>query len=497
MAKGHSLTQLLDELSDQTGHRTAIRTRLLADIGIAEDVPVEVALDGTTLGNTLHILLRLIDYDLDCYVEDGVFFVTTAEDVEKVENQRLQQQMFDIRDLLAPAHGTTVRHVWRDEVRVGGVSGDFAKDSLLEVIRSMIGPNNWSDVGGAWTIQSSRELLIVNAPRQTNQQIAALLSQLRLAKGWDGRDQSMLERFVRPKAVTWKPFDIPVTLAYQERPLAEVVGDISLRYKVPVLLDYASLRDIGLDGDVPVTIDVKNMPLRDALQRLLRPIDPDLGVHLSRGVMMIVTDLGCGSVATHIYPVRDLATNERELEELAKLLHKTVAPESWDEVGGMGSVHVFSPANTLVVSQSAEILDRVDAFFAELRNQLAKRTADHSPAPADEVHPNDATDEQWPIVAYHVYLPIGFNEPDEKRFGTLAVLPPLVRRLTGEDHWQDDRATIEILGAILIVRQTPAVQRRVEQLLRDLNVLLTLRSGICVSVTPVVGDNQANPESAR
>lgn len=494
VAAGHSLEQLSAAVSEQTGLRMQIRTRPLDEIGIANNVPIEMTIDGATLGGTLHVLLRQIGPDLDYYVEDGVLYVTTMEEMEEVELERLQQRMFDLSDLHAPPIRTTVRHVWGDDARLG--DGVPCTD-IQNVIKSIIVPDQWSDVGGPYTIQCSRGLLIVNAPRQTNQQIADLLSQLRRAKAWDGRDLSVLDDFARPAAAVWKPFEIPVTLDYQERPLSEVVGDISTRYKVPVQLDYESLREIGIDGDVLVTIDIENTTLRDAISSMLRQIDPDLGVYISRGVMMVVVLEGCPDVSPQIYPVCDLATNERELEDLAKLLREAVAPEVWDEVGGMGSVQLFSPASVLVVSQTEDVLERVDAFLAELRNQLARRTADHPPTPADEKDSHDTADKQWPIVAYHVYLPIGFNKPDETKFGTLAVLPPLVRRLTGENNWQDEPATIEMLGTLLVVQQTPAMQRRIERLLRDLGVLLARNSGMCVSITPVVGDKQAGPQSPQ
>lgn len=42
-------------------------------------------------------------------------------------------------------------------------------------------------------------------------------------------------------------------------------------------------------------------------------------------------------------------------QELIELIRRTIAPQSWDVVGGQGSIYYFQPTHSLVVRQTAEV----------------------------------------------------------------------------------------------------------------------------------------------
>lgn len=60
---------------------------------------------------------------------------------------------------------------------------------------------------------------------------------------------------------------------FVERPLQEVIDEIALRYKIPIIIDTTSLDDYGISTDTPVTIHLKGVSLRSALQLMLRELD--------------------------------------------------------------------------------------------------------------------------------------------------------------------------------------------------------------------------------
>lgn len=80
------------------------------------------------------------------------------------------------------------------------------------------------------------------------------------------------------------------------------------------------------------------------------------------------------SIYPKTYQVADLAelvtTPSGDVESwtsLIQIITKTVEPDSWDIVGGPGSIQEFPPSKSLVINQTGENHDRIEALFAELR----------------------------------------------------------------------------------------------------------------------------------
>ena len=49
------------------------------------------------------------------------------------------------------------------------------------------------------------------------------------------------------------------------------------------------------------------------------------------------------------------------------LIKSTIAPDSWDDNGGTGSLNFFAPSLDFVLSATEEVHDGIDALFARLR----------------------------------------------------------------------------------------------------------------------------------
>ncbi|MBL8830191.1 MAG: VWA domain-containing protein [Planctomycetaceae bacterium] len=91
-------------------------------------------------------------------------------------------------------------------------------------------------------------------------------------------------------------------------PLRDVIDIIKNQHKIPVLFDTKSLGDAGVQEDVPVTINVKDVTLRSALRVLLRP--NELTYLIKDEVLLITTKAAADDIAlngvTKVYPVADL-----------------------------------------------------------------------------------------------------------------------------------------------------------------------------------------------
>jgi hypothetical protein len=77
---------------------------------------------------------------------------------------------------------------------------------------------------------------------------------------------------------------------------------------------------------------------------------------------------------TKVYPVDELAADEKQAESLVRVLQKTVEPNSWDVVGGTGVAEYFAAGRSLVVRQTAEVHKEVGELFTLLQEAAGKKT---------------------------------------------------------------------------------------------------------------------------
>jgi type II secretory pathway component GspD/PulD (secretin) len=230
----------------------------------------------------------------------------------------------------------------------------------------------------------------------------------------------------------------PVTLNFNDTPLKSVIDDLRAWQGINIYVDDNALQAEGISLDRPVTIKLEQIPMRSALNLLLK------GVHLTWAVrddvLQITTPRNArGSLTTSTYQVADLVipvqdfgkfdapgtqrtpggppvqqgttpgpspylsvnqlppgesvgssgtgspfgtqggsqaqpsqvtksglpnTNE---DKLIGLIKNTVAPESWSDSGGPGTIDYFPLGMTLVINQTPDIQEQVADLLQALR----------------------------------------------------------------------------------------------------------------------------------
>jgi hypothetical protein len=134
------------------------------------------------------------------------------------------------------------------------------------------------------------------------------------------------------------------------KPLGAGVDQAATLLGSPVTFDIDAMEQLGVGLDDPVSVSLHQTSVGGILEAMLA----------QRGLIYRVSDglvlaTGPDSRRTALNPVRytvsDLAgTQKADLEELARRLRKLVAPESWQEAGGRGTIEVADGALRIVAT---------------------------------------------------------------------------------------------------------------------------------------------------
>lgn len=164
----------------------------------------------------------------------------------------------------------------------------------------------------------------------------------------------------------------PVSLDFREQSLEEVMNYLSDSIGLPIQFDLKALEDASIGPDLPVTCELPSMTVRSALSLLLGRLD--LTWVIKNEVLLITTPEKAGNeLITRVYPVHDLVvwrSGDRTVENyqhLIDMITATIAPTTWDEVGGPGSIHEFRPSAALVVSETREVHEQIVPLLAAVR----------------------------------------------------------------------------------------------------------------------------------
>lgn len=194
------------------------------------------------------------------------------------------------------------------------------------------------------------------------------------------------------------------TFEANEVPLKDLVDALGIALDTSVVLAVKKLEEAAINTETPVVYKLKNVKVQTALRLILNELG--LTYVTFDDVIMITTPEDAGSqLVTRVYDCRDLmklpspvrrgmkthpeqqpsnigttglpakAPEKKEevgpdggyeIADLMKTITVTVVPDSWDEVGGPGSLADFK--GLLTVSQTQEVHEQIE----KLLNMLHK-----------------------------------------------------------------------------------------------------------------------------
>jgi hypothetical protein len=356
------LEKLLADLSTHYGLPIVVDTRHLEEAGIAPDTPVTKRFAPMPLASVLRHVLR--ELDLTFMVRDGAVLVTTPEEAEA----ELLNELYSVHDLVASPRGP-----------------DF--DSLIDLITTNLTPPTWADVGGPGTISAFGDgWLVVSQSADEQARLAIFLAQLR--RGLQRPDQPTVLCPWHDTPATqaiYNQLEQACPLDFAAAPLDEVCRRLADELGVNVTLDTKRIQEAGVRADQPISWHLPAIPLKSQLYWMLRELDLMWVVRDDALVITTTADAELAQV-TRLYDVRNLTDPDLGLpggrEALESLIHRFVAPDSWDEMGGPGSLSEFH--GLLVASHVDPVHDELAEFLAAL-DRCRPRLGGDASAPEGQI----------------------------------------------------------------------------------------------------------------
>lgn len=172
-----------------------------------------------------------------------------------------------------------------------------------------------------------------------------------------------------------RALDKPVSLEFVETPLEDVVNYLKESLKIRIVLHRKALNDVGVAPDTPLTWNLRDISARSALNLMFA--DLDLTWIISNEVLLITTpEVAESTLENVVYEVHDLvaARDEKgvpvnDFDQLIEVITSTVAPTTWDQVGGPGSIAPFegNGITALSISQTQRVHEQIAKLLDDLR----------------------------------------------------------------------------------------------------------------------------------
>lgn len=476
------------QLEKHLGVPVRLNAHAMEQLGLSPDMPITYAMSGLRAQTHLKLLLRQLE--LTYVVTPHEVVITTHDDAEWREEARF----YPLNDLIYIAEAGP------------NVQPDF--DSIIEVLTTSIDPDMWDD--GGPTISPINDGISVSQIGEVHEHIAGLLKAIRQAKVYPSdaypTEAVSISQLGEITAKLHQQLDKrQVTLKFTDTPLSDAVTYLAQKSEIPIFIDARGLEDMGLASDLPITCDLQEVSLNQALEVLREQYE--LAWYTLDNVVVITTEEEVAAeIRTCVYPIRDLLCGGLDITkpEVQKLLQSirsrgfgsfgwepwrevglthaprfndydsiiesittTVECDSWEELGGPGSIAPFD--EFLIVSQTEHVHEKLAAFLADVRRHPRKFDPEQV---AQQIEKENA---EMEVVMFE--SPVDQNGAPKLTREDLQAIAARVQTSVATDTWDGDQHFIDTTHSGLIVRARKDVQREVAKYLQQINIQPSPRSG--------------------
>ncbi|MDA0835606.1 MAG: hypothetical protein O2955_15415 [Planctomycetota bacterium] len=311
------LTVAVQYLKDESG----IDILLDRDDLLAEGIPLDLPINDHLHDEPLYLFLDRLTFQqrIGWYVRDEIVHLTSAI----LADERLVILSYPVGNLL----------------QIG-----YTPRPLIETIMQNTS-GLWEDDGdGEGTIDVVQGVLVVRQTDFVQREIAELLDALRKPERQRYINDPSQHQRIR------QTLQQPLTIDVHQRPLNEVVADLSKRTGVDIRFDINELYDRSFETTMPITLQLTNKSLRAVLDA----IHPsELGWFLESGVIWFTLKEAVDEhLKTAVYDVRDICRDEKTQLEMVRVVY-SLSGGLWEDHGD-GEGTLTSPARGIMVIRQTE-----------------------------------------------------------------------------------------------------------------------------------------------
>ncbi|PQO29969.1 hypothetical protein [Blastopirellula marina] len=505
------LHNALKQLSEQAGIAIRIDEIALAESALSSSEKISLELENVSLYSVLKWLLR--ESELTFFIDVESIVVTTPAEAEI----HLKTYFYAIPELIGnPAY----------------------YDEVIEAITSVIEPDSWEELGGPGSIAPFRNGLMISSSHEIHALVDQLFAGFCHFQTLPGTPYPTASYSVslfpqRQREILRQLRTTEAKLAPTPHTWQAVLQQLRQQVAGPILVDEFALEV----NNVRLPESVSPFPPEpSSLARTLDIIttDNDLAWFVAGDLIVITCEEEWRFRQTiELYPVRDLAwkgiaiTNPQfqarlnpatkypfptaassspqdatfefpDFDSVVELLTTTVDPESWEELGGPGSIYAFtSQADCLVISQHRFIHEQIQSALEQVRERQQPVDIDNLLAEVRK-HEAEVITRTHNVQRYSEEKPL-FSRED------LQLIAEQLKKQIEPESWDGKQTYILPLNDAIVIRNRRDVQRVVSDNLVKLGVIRSQNYGVgfgCGAgprnnqLIPQINDSSAQPTPA-
>ena len=333
------------------------------EYGLSADSRISSNISGVSLQAALQHMLR--PHELTVTISNDALMVTTEDGAE----QRQVTRVYCVCDLATVDEAQKRKHP----------NESYDAAGLAKTIVGTLAPETWNEVGGPGAVTDFGDALVASTTLEVHEKLKSLLSAVRRAvtQKYDGC--SPIDSYPAGTSRDLAIYDVlgkTVDFHADREPIEELILRMKTRYGIE-----CQINPMEMDSDKTVSVQLTGVRLGAALSHLLRPNELFWGV---RDEAVIISEEPSDVLTIRLYPVRDLVElHDRQVkdeklvdfdfESLIDVIAATVAPDSWDNVGGIGSIGHLVQGPLLVISQTEDVHRQIGSLLASIRKATGKR----------------------------------------------------------------------------------------------------------------------------
>lgn len=171
--------------------------------------------------------------------------------------------------------------------------------------------------------------------------------------------------------------ELPVNVEFKDATLNQIIDDLRVLSGLTIVIDQPALDKDGYDNARPsFTLKVEGVALKSAINLVLYRTNL---TYVIKDDVVMVTTKASPRLVQQVYPVADLVMTPEEEGEgegcksaesrdsLIRLFTNTIAPQSWADVSGPGTIEYLPEANALMIVQTPDVQEQVRELLDALR----------------------------------------------------------------------------------------------------------------------------------